>query len=104
MPECVIVFCAAGSKDNAALIAATLIERRLAACVQLGPIESYYRWQGKVEHEHEWLLQIKTTAARTAAAEACIKELHSYELPEITVVAMSGSPEYLRWVADSVAE
>lgn len=102
--DCVIMFCATASKADAAQIAATLVERRLAACVQLGAIESYYRWQGAVEHQDEWLLHIKTTAARAAAIEACIKELHSYELPEITLVAMSGSPEYLRWVADSVAE
>jgi periplasmic divalent cation tolerance protein len=97
-----LVFCAAGSKENADAIAATLVERRLAACVQLGAIESYYRWRGAVEHESEWLLQIKTTSARVPAVEGCIKELHTYELPEISSVPLSGSREYLTWIADAV--
>jgi periplasmic divalent cation tolerance protein len=99
-----IVLSTAGSEDEARKIARELVERRLAACVNIIPqIESIYRWQGNVESAQEWLLLIKTTAERFAAVRDAIRELHSYELPEcIAIKVEDGSAEYLKWIADAV--
>ena len=82
-----------------------LVERRVAACVNiLAPCRSVYRWDGKVEDAEEVPLLIKTTAARYAALEAAIFESHPYELPEIVAVSIShGLPGYLAWVAAETA-
>jgi periplasmic divalent cation tolerance protein len=98
-----IVLSTTGSEDEARKIARELVERRLAACVNiLPPVESIYRWQGKIETGREWLLLIKTTAERFTAVNDTIRELHSYELPEcIAIDIEDGSPEYLRWLSDS---
>lgn len=97
------ISCAAGSQENAQEIAAALVEQRLAACVHVTPIESHYRWQGQVHHDPEFLLLAKTTAERLKAIENLIKQLHSYELPEISVtVIVGGSADYLAWSADCV--
>src|SRR5215471_3368925 len=99
-----IVLTTAGSKEEAQKLAQTLVERQLAACVNVvGPIMSVFRWEGKVESATEFLLLIKTTAAATARVEAAIKELHSYELPECVVLPIEGGSEkYLDWIAQSV--
>jgi periplasmic divalent cation tolerance protein len=89
---------------NAALeMAAQLVERRLAACVNvLAECTSVYRWQGKVETAAEVPILIKTTAARYPALEQAIRELHPYELPEIVAVPIRrGLPGYLQWVAET---
>ncbi len=82
-----------------------LVERRLAACVQVvGPVESRYRWEGRVETATEWLCVAKTTAERYDELEAVIVELHSYDVPEILAVpVVRGSAAYLRWLGDEVA-
>ena len=99
-----LVISTAGSKDDASRIATALVEARLAACVNIiGPIDSVYRWQGKVESAEEFLLLIKTVASRAPAVTARIRELHSYDLPEAIEVSIEGgSADYLRWIADSV--
>ena len=99
-----IVLTTAGSKEEARKISRQLVERRLAACVNLvGPIESVYRWQGDVESAEEWLLLIKTTAAAFEAVRDAIRELHSYELPEcVSVPITAGSAEYLAWIGENV--
>jgi len=99
-----IVLSTAGSEDEAREIAEVLVERRLAACVNIVPqIESVYHWQGKVESSREWLLVIKTTAERFPEVRATVQELHSYELPECIAVAVEeGSAAYLHWITDSV--
>ena len=99
-----IVLSTAGSEDEARKIARSLVERQLAACVNIVPrIESIYRWQGKVESSQEWLLLIKTSAEKFAAVRDAIRALHSYELPEcIAVNIEDGSAEYLQWLADSL--
>jgi periplasmic divalent cation tolerance protein len=99
-----IVLTTAGSEEEAAKIAHELVERRLAACVNLVPkILSVYRWKGNVEEAAEWLLIIKTTAEHYSAVRDAIHELHSYELPEcISLSVDDGSLPYLKWLEDSV--
>jgi periplasmic divalent cation tolerance protein len=104
MTDKVLVLTTAGSESEARKIAHALVERRLAACVNVIPrIQSVYRWQGKVEHAVEYLLLIKTVKSREEEVRAAIRELHSYELPEcIAIPIESGSAEYLKWLSDSV--
>lgn len=99
-----IILTTAGSEEEARKIARSLVERQLAACVNIVPqIESVYAWQGKVESTREWLLLIKTSAEKFAAVRDAIHELHSYDLPECIAIAVDdGSSEYLQWIADSV--
>ncbi len=99
-----IVITTTGTKDEAEEIAFALVERKLAACVNIvGPIQSVYRWKGEVESAAEFLLIIKTTAAAFSAVSDAIKELHSYELPECIEIAVEdGSDAYLRWIEESV--
>jgi periplasmic divalent cation tolerance protein len=105
MTEARIVLTTAGSQEEARKIAHALIERRLAACVNIVPqIESIYRWQGKVENATEWLLVIKTQASVFAQVRDAIRELHSYELPECLVLEITdGSTDYLSWIAGTVS-
>jgi periplasmic divalent cation tolerance protein len=104
MSEYLQVSTTVASEEEAERIAAELIERRLAACVQvLGPIESRYRWQGKIETAKEWLCLAKTDSARYPELEATIGELHSYEEPEVVATPIvAGSRGYLRWVEQSL--
>ena len=99
-----VVLTTAGSADEANKIAEALVQRRLAACVNVvGPISSVYRWQGNIERAQEWLLAIKTTATVTDAVGDAIKELHSYELPECLVLPIEGGSEaYLEWIGENV--
>lgn len=99
----IVMLCTAPDRESGAKIARALVEERLAACVNLLPgVGSFYRWQGKVEEAAEALLIIKTAAARFEAVQKRIKELHSYELPEIIAVSITaGSKEYLDWIADN---
>jgi periplasmic divalent cation tolerance protein len=101
-----IVLSTAGSGDEARKIARALVERGLAACVNIVPqIESIYRWQGKIEDSREWLLLIKTSAARFPAVRDAIRELHSYDLPEcIAINIEDGSAEYLEWIESSLGK
>jgi len=95
---------AAGSEEEAEGIAAALVERRLAACVQvLGPVGSRYRWRGEIEQAREWLCLAKTEASRYPELEAAIRELHSYEEPEIVATPIvAGSAGYLDWIGESL--
>ena len=90
------------TKGQAQKIAQHLVDQKLAACVQIsGPIESTYRWKGKVETAGEWLCLIKTRESLFSSVEAAIKKLHPYETPEIIAVPIiKGSAEYLKWLDD----
>lgn len=92
------------SREDAERIAAALVERRLAACVQIiGPIRSVYRWQGQIEQADEWLCVVKTTSETYPAVETAIRELHSYECPEVIATPVThGSPDYLRWLNEQI--
>lgn len=99
-----LVLTSCGSRDLAEQIAATLVERRLAACVNVLPgIHSTYRWQGAIERDEEVLLMIKTAATEIDAIESAIRSLSNYELPELIAVEIAGGgADYLAWVADSL--
>ena len=98
-----IVLTTAGSEQEARKIANSLVERRLAACVNILPkIESVYRWKGEVDSANEWLLLIKTKAEKFPAVRDAILELHSYEVPECIVLQVEdGSLPYLQWLDES---
>jgi periplasmic divalent cation tolerance protein len=93
-------------KEDAENIARDLIDRRLAACVQIiGPMVSTYRWQGKIEKSEEWLCLIKTREDIYAQVEAAVKAIHPYETPEILAVPVSaGSADYLKWLTKELKE
>jgi periplasmic divalent cation tolerance protein len=100
----VIVMTTVGTRQFAADLAHSIVEARLAACVQIQAVQSVYRWQGEVRSEPEWQLSIKTTESRYAELEQYIRAHHSYETPEIACVAMvRGSREYFAWLAESVS-
>jgi len=101
----VLVLTTAPDDDRAESWARTLVEERLAACVNVhGAMTSFYRWKGVVERDTERQVVIKTTRDRVAALKVRVLQLHSYELPEFVVVAVEdGSDDYVRWVADQTA-
>jgi len=104
MTDKILVLTTAGSKDEARKIGRALVERLLAACVNIVPqIGSIYRWEGKVEEAEEWLLIVKTTRAAFDRVREAILELHSYEVAECISVAIDeGSVGYLNWIGQSV--
>ncbi len=87
-------------------LAATLVESRLAACVNiLAPCRSVYRWKDAIQHDEEHPMLVKTTVERYPALESAIRAGHPYELPEIIAVPVSaGLPAYLDWVRDETRE
>ena len=93
------------SREVAERLAEALVERRLAACAQVGgPVASTYRWRGAVDHASEWTCQFKTTRARLLALEAALDTLHPYDLPELTVIPLGGSAAYLAWIEEAVSD
>lgn len=105
MSDARIMLTTAGSQEEARKIAHALVERRLAACVNIIPqIESVYRWKGNVETATEWLLVIKTQARSFEHVRDSLKQLHSYDLPECLMLEVTaGSNEYLNWIAENVS-
>ena len=95
-----LVLCTCPSRSTATAIATALLEEHIAACVNYVPgIKSMYRWEGRVEHDDEVLLLIKTTSHMFSRLEETIGKLHPYELPEIIGVPLSaGSEAYLNWI------
>ena len=102
MSEVVLVLSTVVDDGRAEVLARTLVDERLAACVNLhAPMLSFYRWKGQVERDTERQLVIKTTRGRLPALETRLRELHSYELPELIVISVDeGSAAYLGWVVD----
>ena len=100
MNEVSIVFVTAGNEEEAATIGRTLVEEGLAACAGIvNPIRSIYRWQGQIHDEQEYLIIIKTATSQFEALQERVRELHSYEVPEIISFPIArGLPEYLEWV------
>src|SRR5438067_7414665 len=102
---CVVVLTTISHGTEAQTLASILVTERLAACVNvLAEMDSTYRWKGGIESERERQMVIKTTAARVAALEARVHELHAYEVPEFIVVPIgAGSEKYLHWIRESTA-
>jgi periplasmic divalent cation tolerance protein len=104
MTDCIIITTTFPAQDAAKAAARLLVEKRLAACVQLLPINSFYSWEGEICDESEVLLLIKSRAALFGEISAVIKENHTYEVPQIVQIPIAdGLPEYLRWIEGSTA-
>ena len=104
MKEHIQVFTTTNKKDNALEIARDLVEKRLAACAQVvGPIQSVYRWKGKIEEEEEWLCILKSSYDCYEKVEKRLKDIHPYEEPEILALSViKGSRTYLAWLDQQV--
>ena len=99
--EYILIISTFADKGSAKKIAKQLVEQRLAACVQMLPIESVYLWKDEICDECEMLLLIKSKAALFDKITVAIKESHSYEVPEIIQIPITdGLPEYLKWIND----
>src|SRR4029453_11153260 len=99
-----VVLSTVGTEDEASRMASALRGRRLAACGNVVPgVSSTYRWQGAVQTDREWLLVVKTRRDRFEAVRAAIRELHSYEVPEIVMLDIAdGDAAYLAWIDASL--
>ncbi len=103
MDQALVVLVTASSVDEARQIARGLLESRLAACVNVVPVESLFRWEGAIQHEAEALMIIKTRAGAFDRLVQAIKAAHSYDVPEIIALPIAaGSAEYLKWIDDEV--
>ena len=99
-----MVMTTVAKRTEAQRLARKIVAARLAACVQTMPIRSVYRWQGRVESAAEHLLLVKTRAALAKPLTAFIRKHHTYQVPEIVTVPVTGGlPAYLRWLADETA-
>jgi len=105
MSDFIQVTTTASTQEEAAKIAAALLEQRLAACAQVvGPIESHYWWKGAIEQSTEWLCILKTRRVKFPAVEAAIRAHHSYEVPEIVASPIEFASEpYLQWLRSETA-
>lgn len=106
MTDKIVVLVTCGSVKEARRIARALVGGGLAACVNLvhGPVESIYRWKGRVKSAKERLLAIKTSRRRFAGVERVVRRLHSYRVPEIIALPIAqGSRDYLAWMSASVS-
>ena len=100
LTEACVILVTAGSEAEAETLAEALVGERLAACVQLMPIRSRYVWKGAVQRDDEILLLIKTKAALFEAVRTRVRELHSYETPEVVMLPMTAADaDYLAWIA-----
>ena len=106
MTDKIVIFVAVGNSSDAALLAKSLVEKRLAACVNLVPgVSSWYWWEGKVNVDEEVLLMMKTSRDKFAALEKEVLRLHSYAVPEIIAIQIvEGSKNYLSWIEESLKE
>lgn len=102
MEEISIILVTAGSEEEAARIGKALVEEKLAACANIVPrIRSIYRWKGEIHDEQEFLILIKTRTSHFPALRDRVRQLHSYEVPEIVAFPITrGLPDYLNWVVD----
>ena len=105
MTDKIVVLVTCGSAKEARRIARAVVEQRMAACANIvtSPVESVYRWKGRVESAKEFLLIIKTTQSRFAKLKVEVKRLHSYDVPEIIALPIAaGGIDYLNWISESV--
>jgi periplasmic divalent cation tolerance protein len=98
----IVVQVTTGTRDEAEHIARMLVERRLAASGQVGPLRTWYRWKGQVHEAEEHLVSLFTRRDRFDDVARAVRELHGYELPQIVAVPLvAGTPEFLRWIDES---
>jgi periplasmic divalent cation tolerance protein len=98
-----LVLVTTSSQSEGEAIAQALLQFKLAACVSLMPIRSLYTWNGEVHNEAEWQLLIKTDLRNFSQLEAKVRELHSYEVPEVIALPIvRGSQPYLSWISEQV--
>ncbi len=104
MSEYVQITTTTGTRHDAEQIAAELVSRRLAGCVQIiGPISSTFRWQGKVETAEEWMCIVKTDRAQLGAIQKLFEEIHPYEVPEVIAMPIvDGNQAYLKWLGEQL--
>lgn len=102
MADEIVIFVTASSKDEAETIAQRLVNEKLAACVNILPgVTSLFHWEGKVSKENETMMVIKSIAAQLDAIVKRVKEIHSYQAPEIIALPIvGGSQDYLNWLRD----
>jgi periplasmic divalent cation tolerance protein len=93
-----IVYITAGNMENASLIAKELVSKRLAACVNMFPVSSVYRWNEKIEEDNEIAMFVKTDSSRLQEIIKLVKSLHTYEMPAIEFWEIEGEREYLDWI------
>jgi periplasmic divalent cation tolerance protein len=105
MEEFIVIFVTAGSPVEAERLSRTLVEERLAACVnRIKSVKSVYRWQGDVEESEEELLLIKSRKDLFASVEKRVRELHSYSVPEVIALPIiKGSQAYLHWLDEQLS-
>ena len=97
--EYLIVHTTVNERSKAEFLARTILEARLAACIQIVPIHSFYRWEGRLESADEYRLEIKTRTESYDALQALLLRHHPYDTPEILAIPVAGGSEgYLRWV------
>ncbi|WP_413172638.1 divalent-cation tolerance protein CutA [Anabaena azotica] len=98
-----VVLVTTATQEEAKAIAQAVVEAKLAAAVSLSPIHSIYRWQGEIHKENEWQLVMKTNLALFSTLEAKIREMHSYQLPEIIALPiLLSSSAYQQWIDEQV--
>jgi periplasmic divalent cation tolerance protein len=103
--QCRVILVTCGTLREARRIARAAVEAKFAACVNvvINPVESIYRWKGKVEISREYLLVMKSTAKRLTELQRMVRSMHSYDVPEFLVLpVVSGSHDYLGWLVESV--
>ncbi|HEX5229157.1 MAG TPA: divalent-cation tolerance protein CutA [Bryobacteraceae bacterium] len=105
MTDKIIVLSTCGSAEEAARVARALVEKRLAACVNIVPgVRSVYRWKDAIEDQEEALLVIKTSRPLMDDLRAEIEKMHSYEVPEVIALpVVDGSEQYLAWMNRELA-
>lgn len=100
----IVIFITTQTKDEAAVLAKALLNKKLVACVNIvGEVRSLYWWQGKIEDSYEALMVIKTKKSKFKALEKVVKSLHSYSVPEIIALPIiAGEKNYLKWIGESI--
>jgi periplasmic divalent cation tolerance protein len=102
-----VVLVTCGTLEESRKIARTMVEKHLAACVNIvtHAVESFYMWEGKLENGSEYLLVMKTSEERAEELKKAVLDMHSYDTPEFVVLPIvAGAEGYLKWVGESVRE
>lgn len=101
----IVIFITSGSEEEAKRLGRVLVEEKLAACVNIIPgVESLYWWKGKIESSKEWMLVVKTQGKMVNRVVKRVKEIHSYEIPEVIALPIvEGNRDYLQWISDVLA-